>query len=97
MLMFTLYIFTLCTSTVTVKFVYLTSHGESLKLIRLLSILLIMRIKQEKEVNGMLLSNVIFTKILWKGGYFLRGCNVKIPTDFKISMFLMVTSSSLLI
>lgn len=37
MLMFTLYIFTLCTFTVTVKFVHLTLDGESLKPIRLLS------------------------------------------------------------
>lgn len=37
MLMFTLYIFTVCTFTVTGKFVHLTSDGESLKSIRLLS------------------------------------------------------------
>ena len=37
MLMFTLYIFTLCTFTVTVKFVHLTLDVESLKPIRLLS------------------------------------------------------------
>lgn len=37
MLMFTPYIFTVCTFTVTGKFVHLTSDVESLKSIRLLS------------------------------------------------------------